>query len=79
MFLYCPPIYLRLHYFFRKLLHGILAEKTPVITTQSKKELEEEILLVKEAMEFVDVLENPEENAEDEVAEDGEGEEQEEE
>ena len=56
-------------------LHGILAEKTPVITAQSKKELEEEILLVKEAMEFVDVLENPEENAEDEVAEDGEGEE----
>ena len=27
-------------------------------------------------MEFVDVLENPEENAEDEVAEDGEGEEE---
>ena len=50
-----------------------------MITTQSKKELEEEILLVKEAMEFVDVLENPDENAEDEVAEDGEGEEEQEE
>ena len=36
-------------------------------------------MLVKEAMEFVDVSENPEENAEDEVAEDGEGEEEEEE
>ena len=61
----------------RKLLHGILAEKTPVITTQSKKELEEEMLLVKEAMEFEEVLENPEESPEDEVAEDGEGEEEE--
>ena len=44
-----------------------------MITTQSKKELEEEMLLVKEAMEFEEVLENPEESPEDEVAEDGEG------
>lgn len=57
---------------FRKLLHGILAEKTPVITTQSKKELEEEMLLVKDAMEFEDISENLEENPEDEAAEDGE-------
>ena len=59
------------------MLHGILAEKTPVITTQSKKELEDEILLVKDAMEFEDVSENPEENPDDEAAEDGEGEEEE--
>ena len=62
---------------FRKLLHGILAEKTPVITTQSKKELEEEMLLVKDAMEFEDISENPEENPDDEAAEDGEGEDEE--
>ena len=66
-------------YIFRKLLHGILAEKTPIITTQSEKELAEEILLVKDAMEFEEISdENPEENPEDEAAEDGEGEEEEE-
>ena len=43
-----------------------------MITTQSKKELEEEMLLVKDAMEFEDISENLEENPEDEAAEDGE-------
>ena len=59
------------------MLRGIFAEKTPVITTQSKKELEEEMLLVKDAMEFEDISENPEENPDDEAAEDGEGEDEE--
>ena len=48
-----------------------------MITTQSKKELEEEMLLVKDAMEFEDISENPEENPDDEAAEDGEGEDEE--
>ena len=59
------------------MLHGILAEKTPVITTQSKKELEEDMLLVKDAMEFEDISENPRENQDDEAAEDCEDEEEE--
>ena len=62
---------------FRKVIYGILAEKTPVITIQSKKELKEEMLLVKDSIEFEDISKNPEENQDDEAAEDGEGEEEE--
>ena len=43
-----------------------MAEKTPVLTQQSKTELEEEILLVKDAMEFEDISEVSEENQEEE-------------